>query len=81
MKRTTFIILAVVMMALGGIYLRAGVERTEPPQATGPATPASHDLDDTHADCLSCHAVIKSSHDQRFGEGNYSDCLSCHAQK
>ncbi|MCR3922102.1 MAG: hypothetical protein NUK65_06225 [Firmicutes bacterium] len=81
MKRTTFIILTVVIMALVGIYVRAGADRTDPPQTNGPATPASHDINGAHADCLNCHENITASHDERFGEGSYSDCLSCHQQE
>jgi hypothetical protein len=81
MKRLTFIIFSVAVMALLGFYVRAGIDRTDPPQQTGPATPASHDVTGTHANCLACHSNITASHDERFGEGNYSDCLSCHPQQ
>ncbi|MDW7650131.1 MAG: hypothetical protein SCK29_01910 [Bacillota bacterium] len=81
MSRITFIILAVVVMALVGFYVRAGIEPTDPPQATGPATPAGHDITGAHANCLACHSNIVPSHDEKFGEGAYDDCLSCHPQE
>ena len=81
MSRTTFIIFAFVVMALVGLYVRAGIERTEPPQVSGPATPQSHNIQGAHANCLACHSAITASHNEMFGEGSYSDCLSCHPQR
>ena len=81
MTRATFLVLAVVLMALVGFFVRAGIERTDPPQQTGPATPQAHDIQGIHANCLGCHGNITESHDAKFGAGNYSDCLSCHPQR
>jgi hypothetical protein len=81
MNRVMFIVLSLVLVGLIGIFVRAGVERTDPPQQRGPATPAGHDITGVHANCLGCHGNITASHDERFGAGNYSDCLSCHPQQ
>lgn len=76
MNRTSFIVVALLLMAAVAFYVRAGIEPTDPPQQTGPATP--HAIDGAYADCLNCHGNITESHDAMFGEGEYDDCLSCH---
>lgn len=77
MKPITFIILTIAIMALVGFYVRAGNDKTYPPQAVnGPATP--HEITGEYTNCLNCHSDITASHDERFGAGNYSECLSCH---
>ncbi|NLP37685.1 MAG: hypothetical protein GX357_08545 [Firmicutes bacterium] len=78
MKRGTFIILALVLVVLVGLYVKAGMDRAKPDtqQTAGPPTP--HDTTGAYSDCLNCHGNIISSHDEHFGEGNYDDCLSCH---
>lgn len=81
MSRTVFLAFALVVMGLLGFFVRAGIERADPPQQRGPATPATHDIAGVHANCLACHGNIVPSHNEMFGEGNYSDCLSCHPQQ
>lgn len=81
MKRGTFIILALALVLLLGLYLRFGLERENPEtrQAAAPTTP--HKTTGEYGDCLNCHGSIVPSHDERFGAGNYDDCLSCHRPK
>ncbi|NLM52894.1 MAG: hypothetical protein GX197_08775 [Firmicutes bacterium] len=78
MKKGTFIILALVLVVLLGLYIRAGMKQKqpEPEQTSGPPTP--HETTGTYSDCLNCHGSIIPSHDERFGAGNYDNCLSCH---
>jgi uncharacterized membrane protein YagU involved in acid resistance len=81
MNRIAFVLFSLVVVGLISFFVRAGIERTDPPQQTGPATPADHNIAGVHANCLGCHGDITGSHDAMFGSGNYSDCLSCHPQQ
>ncbi|EEG76371.1 hypothetical protein [Dethiobacter alkaliphilus] len=75
MSRIVFIVIALVLVAAIGLWVRAGIEPDEPGQA-GPPTP--HATDGPYENCLGCHGDITGSHDAMFGEGEYDDCLSCH---
>ncbi|HHX74046.1 MAG TPA: hypothetical protein GX699_04000 [Firmicutes bacterium] len=81
MKRTTFILLALVLMALVGFYIRAGWDKAPktPQGGDAPATP--HETTGAYENCLACHGNITASHNELFGEGNYDDCLKCHKPK
>ena len=58
MTRATFLVLAVVLMALVGFFVRAGIERTDPPQQTGPATPQAHDIQGIQIGRASCRERV-----------------------
>ncbi|MBS4032393.1 MAG: hypothetical protein KGZ63_13375 [Clostridiales bacterium] len=77
-SRTIYLISVLVIMLLVGVYVRAGVDRTETPQVTGPVI--THPVAGRE-NCLACHGNITESHNAMFGPGNYNNCLNCHAEQ
>ena len=77
MKRTAFLILVLVIMAVVGFYVRTAWEKPEEPQG-GAAPAVPHDTTGAYENCRNCHGGIVASHNEQFGEGSYDDCLQCH---